>query len=342
MQKLARLAIQRRWLVIGAWLAFIVLAQGISGALGGANYKDTFSLPHTETASVAKVLKNAGLDSQNGATGTVVLKAKTGTLQSAPAGLAPALDKLCTSGNQVSTIRTPWQAIDCTKAGATTAGDPKLLNTAKGSTTGLVNITWTSNHYDQKLFTNVFNELKNLRSDALQVEFTGNAFQNIGQSNGGVPPFAFGFIAALIILLIVFRTVAATALPLASAVAALGAGLGADRHPHPRHERVEHHPATDRADGARRGRRLRVVHRYPAPPEPAPRHERAGLHHRLDQHVRTRGAVRGLDRVHRDPRPDRARRQLLQRHGDRRRRGGRPDHGGLADACCRHCCRCSA
>jgi RND superfamily putative drug exporter len=122
MQKLARLAIQRRWLVIGAWLAFIVLAQGISGALGGANYKDTFSLPHTETASVAKVLKNAGLDSQNGATGTVVLKAKTGTLQSAPAGLAPALDKLCTSGNQVSTIRTPWQAIDCTKAGAA-AGD---------------------------------------------------------------------------------------------------------------------------------------------------------------------------------------------------------------------------
>jgi len=28
-------------------------------SLGGANYKDTFSLPHTETASVAKVLKNA-------------------------------------------------------------------------------------------------------------------------------------------------------------------------------------------------------------------------------------------------------------------------------------------
>jgi putative drug exporter of the RND superfamily len=225
-KSLATFAIKHRWWVIAGWLAFIVLAQGISGALGGANYKDTFSLPHTETASVAKVLKNAGLDSQNGATGTVVLKAKNGTLVSAPAGLAPALAELCTSGNQVSTIRTAWLAIDCTKAGATTAGDPKLLNTAKGSTTGLVNITWTSNHYDQKLFTNVFNELQKLRSDTVQVEFTGNAFQNIGQSNGGVPPFAFGFIAALIILLIVFRTVAATALPLASAVAALGAGLG--------------------------------------------------------------------------------------------------------------------
>src|SRR6266581_109582 len=192
MQKLARLAIQRRWLVIVAWLAFIVLAQGISASLGGANYKDTFSLPHTETASVAKVLKNAGLDSQNRASGTVVLKAKSGTLQTEPANLAPVLAKVCMSGNQVVTIRTPWQSID----------------------------------YDQKLFTNVFNELETLRSDTLQVEFTGNAFQNIGQSNGGVPPFAFGFIAALIILLIVFRTLGATALPLASAVAALGGGLG--------------------------------------------------------------------------------------------------------------------
>ncbi len=132
MQKLARLAIQRRWLVIVAWLALIVLAQGISGALGGANYKDTFSLPHTETASVAKVLKNAGLDSQNGATGTVVLKAKTGTLQSAPAGLTPALAKLCTSGNQVSTIRTAWQAIDCTKAGADDCGRPEAAQHRQG------------------------------------------------------------------------------------------------------------------------------------------------------------------------------------------------------------------
>jgi putative drug exporter of the RND superfamily len=225
MQKLARLAIQRRWLVIVAWLTFIVLAQGIAASLGGANYKDTYSLPHTETASVAKVLKNAGLDSQNGATGTVVLKAKTGTLRTEPSGLAPALGKVCTSDNQVATIRTPWQAIDCTKNGAVSTGDLKLLNTDKGATTGLVNITWKSNHHDTKLFTNVFNDLKTLRSDTLQVEFTGKAFQNVGSSDG-VPPFAFGFVAALIILLIVFRTLGATALPLASAVAALGGGLG--------------------------------------------------------------------------------------------------------------------
>jgi putative drug exporter of the RND superfamily len=225
MQKLARLAIRRRWLVIVAWLAFIVLAQGISASLGGASYKDTYSLPHTETAAAAEVLKNAGLDSQNGASGTVVLKAKSGTLQTEPAALAPALAKLCTSGNEVGVIRSPWQTIDCTNKGATSPGDPELLNMAKGSTTGLVNITWKSNKYDQKLFSGVFDDLKKLRSDSLQVEFTGNAFQNV-DGGEGVPPFMFGFIAALIILLVVFRTLSATALPLASAIAALGAGLG--------------------------------------------------------------------------------------------------------------------
>ena len=225
MKTIANFAVKHRLWVIGAWLAFIVVAQGISGALGGAAYKDTFSLPHTETASVAKVLKNAGLQNQNGATGTVVLNAKTGTLSSAPTALAPALTKLCSAGYDVAGIRTPWQSVDCTKNAAVTAGDPKLLNTANGSTTGLVDITWTSNHYDQRLFTGAYNNLKTLRSSTLQVEFTGNAFQGVGQTQG-VPPFLFGFIAALIILIFVFRTAGATVLPLASAIGALGAGLG--------------------------------------------------------------------------------------------------------------------
>ncbi|HEY3926015.1 MAG TPA: MMPL family transporter [Acidothermaceae bacterium] len=225
MKTLANFAVKHRWLVVAAWIIFIFVAQGISGALGGPNYKDTFSLPHTETASVTKVLKSADLANQSGATGTVVLKAKTGTLASPPAALAPALVKLCSAGHDVAGITTPWQTIDCTKNAAVTAGDPKLLNTANGSTTGLVDLTWINNHYDLKLFTGVYNDLKTLRSSALQVEFTGNAFQGVGQAQG-VPPFLFGFIAALIILVFVFRTVGATVLPLASAVGALGAGLG--------------------------------------------------------------------------------------------------------------------
>jgi RND superfamily putative drug exporter len=227
MKTIAEFAVRRRWFVIAAWLVLVVAAQGIASALGGSAYKDTFSLPHTETATVAKLLKHAGLDSQNGVTGTVVLKNKSGAaFTAAPAQLQPELAKLCTAGDYVVLIATPWQSIDCSKGGTSAAGNPTLLNAARGSNTALVSITWQSNHYDQRLFNDVYKSLKTLRSSTLQVEFTGNAFAGIGQSSGSSGSIFIGFAAALIILALVFRTFAATALPLACAAVALISGLG--------------------------------------------------------------------------------------------------------------------
>lgn len=226
MKGIAEFAVRRRWFVVVGWVVFVIAVQGIAGAMGGASYKDTFSLPHTETASVANLLKDAGLNNQNGAAGTVVLKDKTGAFTGAPAQLQPALTKLCGSGNHVALIATPWQSIDCSKGAAAGPGNPTLLNRSRGSTTALVTITWENDHYDATLFKNVYDELKTLGSDQLQVEFTGDAFQGIGQSGGSGSSVFIGFLAALIILAIVFRTVAATVLPLASAVVALVSGLG--------------------------------------------------------------------------------------------------------------------
>jgi RND superfamily putative drug exporter len=227
MRTIAEFAIRRRWFVIAGWIVLIIAAQGIASAMGGAAYKDTFSLPHTETATVAKLLKSAGLDSQNGVSGTMVVKNKNNApFTAAPPQLQPALAKLCTSGNHVALISTPWQSINCANPGAVGAGNPKLLNAARDSDTALVTITWESNRYDQRLFTNVYDSLKSLRSSALQVEFTGNAFAGIGQSTGSGASVFIGFLAALVILALVFRTVAATALPLASAAVALIGGLG--------------------------------------------------------------------------------------------------------------------
>jgi RND superfamily putative drug exporter len=225
MKSIAEFAIRRRWFVIAGWLALIIAAQGLAGSLGGAAYKDTFSLPHTESATVATLLKHAGQSDQNGVTGTVVLASHT-PFTAAPAPLQPALVKLCTAGDRVALIATPWQAIDCSHHAALSAGNPTLLNTARGSNTALVVITWQSNHYDQGLFKDVYNSLKTLRSPGLQVEFTGNAFAGIGQSGGSGGSVLIGFLAALIILALVFRTVAATVLPLASAIVALVGGLG--------------------------------------------------------------------------------------------------------------------
>jgi len=226
LKRIAEFAVRRRWYVVAGWVVFVVAVQGIAGAMGGASYKDTFSLPHTETASVTKLLKDAQVSNQSGALGTVVLKDRAGRFAGPPAQLQPALAKLCGSGDHVASIATPWQSINCAENGAVGQGNPKLLNTSRESTTALVTIAWENDHYDAALFKNVYDRLKTLRSDQLQVEFTGDAFQNIGQSSGSGSSVFIGFLAALIILAIVFRTVAATVLPLASAVVALVSGLG--------------------------------------------------------------------------------------------------------------------
>jgi putative drug exporter of the RND superfamily len=225
---LARFVIRHRWWVIAGWLAFIVGAQAVSGALGGANYKDEFKLPGTETQTVSTLLKASGQDSQNGIDGNMVLHVKSGGLTTPPAGVVPALEALCRPGNKVVEIATPWGGIDCARGGTlqTATASPRLIATRDPSI-GLVNITFAGGgQYDQNAINHVYDSLKTLRSDSLQVEFTGDAFAGQSSSQKGIPPELLGFIAAFIILAVVFRTVGAVALPLASAVAALVSGLG--------------------------------------------------------------------------------------------------------------------
>jgi putative drug exporter of the RND superfamily len=224
-QSLARFTIRRRWFVVIGWLVSIIALQAIAAALGGSAYRDTFSLPHTETAKVASLLKSAGLNDQNGATGTVVLKSHDGAFTGPPAQLEPALKELCTAGDHVALIATPWWSINCANPSAVGPGNPKLLNSQGDSTTALATIAWQNNHFEPHSFLNVYHRLQALRSSTLQVEFTGNAFQNVGQSTGSGDSVLIGFGAALIILALVFRTFAATVLPLASAAVALVGGL---------------------------------------------------------------------------------------------------------------------
>ena len=228
MKTIARFAIEKRWLVIAGWIAFIAIAQVISSSLGGANYKDEFKLPHTETQTVSNLLSSAHQDNQNGIDGLMVLHTLDGsTVKQPPAGVVPALQKLC--GEKVVQIDSAWGSIVCANGQGTldpSAANPKMVSTTHPSI-GLVDITFAGGgKYDQSAIDNVYNQLTKLRSSHLQVEFTGDAFEGEGSSQSGISPELLGFIAAFIILGLVFRTAGAVALPLASAVAALFSGLG--------------------------------------------------------------------------------------------------------------------
>ena len=227
MRTVARIAVKHRWWVVGTWLVAIIAIQALASASGGAKYKDDFTLPHTESQTVSQLLKSAGLDRENSTSGTVVLHAKSGTLASAPAGFTiGGAAQLCADRTaDVSAVSSPWGSATCARGAATAGpGDPTLLNADK--TVALVNVTFTGNVVSTAPPTAVYQDLKTLRSSQLQVEFTGDVFSGVGVSTGGVSPQLLGFVAAFIILILVFRTIGATVLPLLSAAAALGSGLG--------------------------------------------------------------------------------------------------------------------
>ncbi|HSY14983.1 MAG TPA: MMPL family transporter [Jatrophihabitantaceae bacterium] len=232
MSTLARFVIRNRWWVIAAWLLFIVLANAASSALGGANYKDEFTLPHTETATVSNLLKSSGQSSQNGIDGIVVFHVESGDVKAPPPGVISALQGLCTPATGVVTIASGWGSINCAAGGVLdpSGASPKLLSTnitpVKDPTIALVDVTFSGNGtLKQSSIDAVYKPLNKLNSSKLEVEFTGDGFQG-EDKQAGIPPELLGFIAALIILGFVFRTPGAVALPLASAIVALGTGTG--------------------------------------------------------------------------------------------------------------------
>jgi RND superfamily putative drug exporter len=216
-------------------LAFIVIAQALAGAVGGSTYKDVFTLPHTETQTVLDLLKSSGEGGQAGQNGTVVVHARTGRLSptTAPRGLMGALRGLCRDGNHVAVMRSPWGSVQCAADGSADltplprtgpiTGSPLM---SEDDRVALVAMTWQVNENDVGNFTGVYDRLKTLGGKRIEYEFTGTAFANLADRQKGIPPEVFGFIAALFVLAIVFRTVGAAALPLLSAAAALGSGLG--------------------------------------------------------------------------------------------------------------------
>jgi RND superfamily putative drug exporter len=245
MQTLARFAVSRRWLVVAAWIAFIVAVQVLLSGAGGSAYKDDFKLPHTETDTVAQLLTASGLNSQNGASGTMVLHAKSGVVSDFASTVQPQLRRLCTAGFGIASVNSPFGTVTCPQAagsargtggsgnaggagaaGGSQAAAAQAALVSKDKTIAVVELNWAEVQPTNGDIAGVHKALQGLGAGNLQAEFTGNAFQALSmQGAHGIPPEVIGFIAALIILLIVFRTVGATVLPLVSAIAAMGSGL---------------------------------------------------------------------------------------------------------------------
>jgi RND superfamily putative drug exporter len=228
MKRVARLAIRYRWWVIAAWVAAIAGLQVLSSIAGGATYRNDFRLPNTETQTVSRLLDAAHLTGSSGTSGTVVVRTSGSPVTDRASAFKPALSKLC-GVKTLASYTSPFGSGSCAAPGAVSARGNSAAEKAlvsKDRTTGLVELQFSGVEVDSGTADKTTAVFDSAKTSGTQIEFTGNAFQVLSQKpTGGVPPELLGFLAALVILAIVFRTVAGTVLPLISAIAALGTGL---------------------------------------------------------------------------------------------------------------------
>ena len=211
-----------------SWAAALGFVDEGWSERGGAKYKDDFRLPGTESQAAANLLAKADLGQQNNPSGTLVLHATTGTLVHEPEGfIGRAKAAVCgDKAAHIATITTPWGSVACTAADGKDETTARTDLLSPDQAVAIVEVGFNVPRPDDNTPKVVFDHLKTLRSDTLGIEFTGDSFDSVDAPTPAVSPQMLGFIAAFIILAIVFRTFGATVLPLVSAVAGLGGSLG--------------------------------------------------------------------------------------------------------------------
>jgi putative drug exporter of the RND superfamily len=213
MKKMAAWSFRHRRIVLLGWLVAVAAVFGLSQVSGSA-FSSSYSLPHTESTQALNLLK-ANASAQSGDSEQIVIAAQNGSTLTSPAvrGQAEALFAKLATLPDVSGVASPYAA-----AGA------KQMNA--GHTIAFATLTYAKGEggISDAAAKTLVNTARSFRTAQLNVAVDGQvASKTSGPSLGGV---GFGAIAALVVLVVVFGSLLAGALPLISALLALLAATG--------------------------------------------------------------------------------------------------------------------
>jgi RND superfamily putative drug exporter len=213
MRTLARWCFRRRWIVLIGWLVGLFVLGGLANGVGD-NYKDEFKLSGTDSFDAINLLQKSA-PKASGDQEQIVVAVKDGKLTDArtQARVEQMLAKVKAlphvasvdspfaqgAGGQISKsgrIAFATVTMDDDVVGLPTSAADKLVDTAQDFADG-----------------------------GLQVELGGQAIQNARQQEAGGGGTDIGFLAAFVVLLIVFGSFLAAILPLLTAAFALGVGI---------------------------------------------------------------------------------------------------------------------
>ncbi len=203
------------WRVIAAWIAIFVALGGLNAAFHG-KLIDDFKIPGSD-AQKATDLVNAKFGGQKGAALRVVLAAPNGQRLDTPARAA-AVSRMLAAGTSSQ------RSIDETAKDMSAITDPLRAGSHQLSANG--RIAFFDVQYDRDSFkipragiVDVENRMQSIGQKAgIDTQFTGEA-ENAPVSSSGSE--IIGMIAAFVVLLILFRALVPTAIPLLFAITAV-------------------------------------------------------------------------------------------------------------------------
>ncbi len=208
LKRLARACYRRRWTVLGAWIVLLVGLFSLNSTVGG-KFLDKFSLPGSDSQAAVDIMQSHGFDTRAGAAGQVVFQAdnvRDPAVRRGMEGLFARVERAIAPGDVVS----PY-----TPAGARQVNGDGTIAYAQ------VNM----GDRDSDKYVDVGKSVRAIVDDThvpgTRIELGGDAFQEQPQFSSE----AFGFLAAMIILLIAFGSLLAMGLPLLTALFGIVTGI---------------------------------------------------------------------------------------------------------------------
>ncbi len=218
LERLGAFAVRWHWAVIIAWVVIIAGLFAARHEFGGG-YVNNYSVPGTDSATGLDRL-NSTFPAEGGYGGQIVFHARSGTVtasqrQSAVNQATANIARL----PHVTSAASPFSS-------GQGSAVPKGGAVSKDGTIAYSSVTWKVN--PDSLDTSYLNRLNAAvapaRKAGLQVDYGAGA-GNIGQQTSDFSSEVIGLSCALALLLFMFGSVIAAAIPLVSALFSVGAGL---------------------------------------------------------------------------------------------------------------------
>ncbi|MGA2433026.1 MAG: MMPL family transporter, partial [Acidimicrobiales bacterium] len=207
------MSVRRRWFVLGAWIALFIGINIASFSIG-SSYSNSFSLPGTNSTHALHLLQK-GFKSKSGDSDDIVFAVTKGTIESHESTIDAMLAKVAKL-KEVASVVSPF----CTSNSASCPGQLQLSPGHKIAY-AVVDFTKQANLLKKANVRAVQNTGETIRSSSLEVEFGGNAFEQLNSPTGS-PGEGLGLLATAIVLFLAFGSLWAMILPLGVALFAIG------------------------------------------------------------------------------------------------------------------------